>query len=71
MPLYTIICLREKDGQYTPIPIMKSDEDGDPTETMATWETLEDAQEFCSQHILCRSSQNIITDLSTGDDIII
>ena len=69
--MYAIICLREKDGKDISIPIMKSDEDGDPTETMALWETYEEAKEFCGDHILCQSSQNIIIDINTGDGIIV
>jgi hypothetical protein len=70
MSKYVIICLREKDGKDIPIPIMASDGEGDPTETMAIWEEYEEAVEFCYQHILCKSSLNIIVDLTTGDGII-
>lgn len=68
---YSIICLREKNGRTIPIPIMESDDDGDQTGAMATWEEYDEAVEFCGSHILCSSSQNIIIDLNTGYGIII
>lgn len=63
---FVIICMRDKDGDEIPIPIMKADEDGDPTEVMAIWETVEEATEFCGEHILCQSSMNMVVDLVTG-----
>jgi len=69
--MYSIICLREKDGVAIPIPIMESDIDGEPMETMAKWDEYEEAVDFCNEHILCRQSQNIVVDLNTGDGIII
>ena len=69
--MYVVICLREKDGKDIPIPIMESDDEDMPGDSMALWETLEEAQEFCSEHILCRASQNIIVDIDTGDGLIV
>jgi len=69
--MYAIICLREKDGKDIPIPIMKADDEDMPGDSMALWETYEDAEEFCREHILCRVSQNIIVDINTGDGIIV
>jgi len=69
--MYSIICLREKDGVIIPIPILESDIDGEPMDTMAKWDEYEEAVAFCGEHILCKSSQNIVIDLNTGDGIII
>lgn len=67
--MYAIICIRKKDYKEFLIPIMDSDEEGEPSDVMALWETFEEAQEFCREHILCKSSQNIIIDIDTADGI--
>lgn len=65
--MFTIIAIRNDfAGNEIYIPIMQCDGDGDPTEIMATWHTLIDAEDFCQENILCKTSINIITDLHTG-----
>lgn len=66
--MFAVICKRENSlGKLVYIPIMESDEQGEPTDSLAKWETSEDAEEFCTNHILCKSSQNIIIDLDAPD----
>lgn len=56
--MYGIIC--KKDGNASiSIPIVKDSDDG----VMATWDTLEEAQEFSRDNILCQMSAVIIIDL--------
>ena len=69
--MYAIICLREKDGKDIPIPIMKSDDEDMPGDSMALWETYEEAEDFCETHILCKASLNIIVNIKTGDVTIV
>ncbi len=65
--MYSIINLRNKDGKIVPIPIMATDSEDEPTDTMAIWGSIVDAQLFCDNHILCRTSNNIIINLEDGD----
>lgn len=59
--MYIIIIKRENiQGETVFIPIMKADENGDPGDSMATWETRRKAEEFCRGHILARSSVSVI-----------
>lgn len=49
------------------IPIMKVDDDGDETGSMATWQERGELLEFCRTHILAKSSENIIIDEEVGE----
>lgn len=50
--MYIILCIREK----SVIPIL----DGD--ENMATWDILDEAQEFAEENTLCQASEVMIVD---------
>lgn len=68
--MYTVICLRESaSGKPVIVPIMEADEDGDPMDSMATFESEDEARDFCKQHILCKSSLNIIVDTDDAEFI--
>jgi hypothetical protein len=62
--MYAVICIRESAmGNLVAIPIMKSDDEGNPGESMAQFESEYDASKFISQHPLCKASMNVIVDL--------
>ena len=65
--MYGILC--KKDGDYRKtIPIMKGDEEtGDDTGVMATWSTVEEAQDFARENLLCQVSATIIIDLKNEE----
>ena len=48
---------------------MDADEDGEPKDSMATFETYEDAQRFCFDDTLLSASRGIIIDADTADGI--
>jgi hypothetical protein len=66
--MFLIICQRETaGGGKVFIPIMKTGEDGDMLDSMGIWSTLHDAEDFCEQHILAKSSLNMIIDTTTDE----
>lgn len=61
--MFVIICIKDGDKNTT-IPIVQGDDD-----TMATWDTLEEAMAFSVGNILCQASNVIIINLDTHPTI--
>ena len=65
--MYSIICIRDNsNGETVVFPIMGSDDDGEPLDIMAIWDTLEEAEDFNSNSMICQSSRTFIIDLDSG-----
>lgn len=56
--MYGILCLKDGDPKLT-VPIKDSEDDS----CMATWDTLEEAQAFAKDHIMCQISLVLYVDL--------